>query len=278
MGYFVTHNLKAKRVGIPWSDTPPGVVCYHDLEAKPLDVLNGKVEGTSKEAGSMPDLTYLGVPIKPATPDVTPFVTQILGFKPDAMMYSGAGADCWNLVSGLGRAGWTPDKIPLVLGGACIDFDAMKAAGDLAKGVYFIGSGGTIFNDPTTISDPFGKFEAEYYVKKTKQYGLAADQVSKGFAENGFAAMLQLWELSSQLQIAGNEISSTNLADAFKNTDGQHSFGSTPLSCAKALTPYTAVCNTDVTVSQWDGKALKTLVPKLSGFDLVAGTPIKTGP
>ena len=40
---FVTSELKAKHVGIPWADTPPGVVCYYDLEAKPMDVLNGKV-------------------------------------------------------------------------------------------------------------------------------------------------------------------------------------------------------------------------------------------
>ena len=30
---------------MPWADTPPGVVCYYDLEAKPLDVLNGTVAG-----------------------------------------------------------------------------------------------------------------------------------------------------------------------------------------------------------------------------------------
>ena len=39
-------DLKAKRVAVPWADTPPGVVCYYDLEKKPLDVLQGSVKGT----------------------------------------------------------------------------------------------------------------------------------------------------------------------------------------------------------------------------------------
>ena len=42
---FATTDLEATRVAVPWADTPPGVVCYYDLEAKPLDVLNGTVPG-----------------------------------------------------------------------------------------------------------------------------------------------------------------------------------------------------------------------------------------
>ena len=30
---------------MPWVDTPPGVVCYHDLEKKPLNILSGKTQG-----------------------------------------------------------------------------------------------------------------------------------------------------------------------------------------------------------------------------------------
>ena len=32
-------GITVSKVGVPWSDTPPGVVCYNDLEAKPLDVI-----------------------------------------------------------------------------------------------------------------------------------------------------------------------------------------------------------------------------------------------
>jgi branched-chain amino acid transport system substrate-binding protein len=275
---FTTQNLKAKKVGIPWADTPPGVVCYYDLEAKPMDVLSGKVKGTSPLAGSEPDLTYVGVPIKPATPDVTAQVTQILDFKPDAIIFSGQGADCWNLVGGLGRLGWNPTTTPLVLSGACIDFDAMKAAGDLAKGVYFVGSSGTILNDPATIKDSFSKFEATIYQTKPSQFGLAADQLKKGFATQGVTGLLSLWELSGQIVRSGGELTSDSLANAYKVTAGQHLFGSTPLSCSTAPAPYVAVCNASVAVSQWDGTKLNTVVPLLSGIDLVAGTQLKPGP
>ena len=42
---FVTQDLpglegiEVNRVAVPWADTPPGVVCYYDLESKPLDVI-----------------------------------------------------------------------------------------------------------------------------------------------------------------------------------------------------------------------------------------------
>ncbi|MFM7746092.1 MAG: hypothetical protein ACKO8T_10595, partial [Actinomycetota bacterium] len=33
---------KGGRVGVPWAKSAPGIFCYNDLEAKPLDVLAGK--------------------------------------------------------------------------------------------------------------------------------------------------------------------------------------------------------------------------------------------
>jgi branched-chain amino acid transport system substrate-binding protein len=243
-----------------------------------MDVLAGKVPGSSPDAGSIPDLTYVGVPLKPATADVTPIATQVLDFNPDAIIFSGQGADCWNLVAGLGRLGWTPDKTPLVLSGACTDFDAMAAAGDLAKGVYFVGSAGTVLNDPDSITDPVSSYEASVYQSKPSEYGLAADQLKKGFATAGFISLMSLWELSSEIVVNGDEVNSETLAEAYKVTDGQHLFGSTPLSCATAPEPYTAVCNAQVSITQWDGTKLNTVVPLLSGIDLVAGTEIKPGP
>ena len=49
--FAATQELKGKRVAVPWADTPPGVVCYYDLEKKPLDVLQGAVPGDSELAG-----------------------------------------------------------------------------------------------------------------------------------------------------------------------------------------------------------------------------------
>lgn len=275
---FATSDLKGKKIAVPWADTPPGVVCYYDLENKPLDVLQGVVKGSSAKAGSIPDLTHMGVPIKPATPDVTPEVTQVLDFKPDVILFSAQGADCWNLVNGLGRLGWTPDKIPLVLSGACIDFDAMKAAGDLAKGVYFVGSSGAVLNDPATITNVRDKFEAQIYQGKAPKYGLAADQLNKGFATQGFTGLLSLWEESSQIVAGGGELTQDAISKAYASTDNQHLFGSTPLSCAKAPAPYVAVCNSEVSASKWDGTKLVTVKDRFSGIDLVAGTELKPGP
>ena len=275
---FATTELKAKRVSVPWADIPPGVVCYYDLEAKPMDVLSGKVKGSSPLAGSIPDLQYVGVPVKPSTPDMTPQATQVLDFKPDAIIYSAQGADCWNFDAALGRLGWTPDAVPLVLSTACLDFDAMKAAGDLAKGIYFVGSSGTILNDPATLEDPFAKFEATTYQSKPLEYGMPQTELTKGYGAAGWNGMMSMWERGGDVVRNGDTITSESLAAAYKNTDNAHLFGSTPLSCAKAPTPYVAICNSTTSVTQWDGTKLNTIITPFSGLDLVAGTEIKAGP
>jgi branched-chain amino acid transport system substrate-binding protein len=275
---YVTEDLEAKRVAVPWADTPPGVVCYYDLEKKPLDVLAGKVKGSSKDAGSIPDLQEIGVPVKPATPDVTPQVTQVLDFKPDGIIFSAQGADCWNFVDGLGRLGWTPDKIPLVLSTSCLDFDAMKAAGDLAKGIYFVGSANSVTQDPAAITNPRDKFEAEIYQSKPAQYGMPQADLLKGFAISGWGVMLDVWEQASALAANGTEVTPEAFDAAIAATDNTHAFGSAPLSCSTAPAPYVAVCNSLVRAQKWDGAALSTVKDDFSGIDLVAGTELKPGP
>ncbi len=267
-----------QKVSVPWSDTPPGVVCYYDLESKPLDVLNGTVPGEGERAGSMPDLQHIGVPIKPATPDVTPQVTEVLGFDPDAIIFSAQGADCWNFVDGLGRLGWTPDSVPLVLSGACLDFEAMEAAGSLAEGIYFIGSGGTVTQDPANIENPRDKFETEIYQSKPLEYGLPQAELTKGFATQGWSVMMSVWEIGSQLTAAGEELTPETFEAAIAATDNQHAFGSTPLSCSTAPAPYVAVCNSLVTATQWDGEALVPVRTRFTGLDLIAGTELRPGP
>jgi branched-chain amino acid transport system substrate-binding protein len=271
-------DLGAKRVAVPWADTPPGVVCYYDLEKKPLDVLQGAVKGTSDKAGTIPDLQNIGVPIKPATPDITPQVTQILDFKPNAIIFSAQGSDCWNLVDGLGRLGWTPDKIPLVMSGSCIDFDAMKAAGDLAKGVFFITTGNSVTNDPTAIADPLAKFEATIFQTKPIEYGMDKSALFKGFGSNGFNSLVNIWELSTRADGAGDQPTGKEFASYVKATDGDHMFGSTPLSCSTAPPPYVAVCNSVVSIAKWDGTSLVPVKPNFSAADLIAGTELKPGP
>jgi branched-chain amino acid transport system substrate-binding protein len=276
--FATTEFGEVDKVAVPWADTPPGVVCYNDLEKKPLNVLNGTVEGSGERAGSMPNLTHIGVAVKPATADITPLATEVLDFEPDVIIFSAQGSDCWNLVDGLGRLGWTPDSIPLVLSGSCTDFDAMRAAGDLAKGVYFIGAGGALLNDPATIENPRDQFEATIYQTKMIEYGLPDSELNKGFATQGATGLLSLWELASQIVVGGGELTQESIAEAFAATDAQHLFGSTPLSCSKAPAPYVAVCNAEVSASIWDGESLQPVRERFSGLGLVAGTELKPGP
>ena len=273
--------LNKRKIAVPWADTPPGVVCYYDLEQKPLQVLKGEVAGTDKLAGSMKDISYIkdGVPIKPATPDITAQVTQVLGFNPDAIVFSAQGADCWNLVNGLGKQGWTPDKIPLLLSGACIDFDAMKKAGPLAKGVYFVGAAGAALSNPDAISDPVWKFEAKNYLAKAAKYGMASADITKGFAAQGYSVMMTVWE-QANLSTGGDPTKVT--ADAFKAqmkaTHNSHILGSVPFGCADAAAPYVAVCNQAVSLSQWDGTQLVPVVQNYNATGLIAGTKLIPGP
>jgi branched-chain amino acid transport system substrate-binding protein len=273
-----TQELKSERVGVPWADTPPGVTCYYDLEKKPLDVLNGTTPGSSELAGSMPNLEHIGVPVAPATPDVTPQVTQVLDFDPTTIIFSAQGADCWNFVDGLGRQGWTPQQIPLILSGACIDFQKMEAAGDLANEVYFIGSAGASLSNPDAIENPIWRLEAQTYLEKAKQYGAQDADITKGFGAASWQVMMSSWEQANILVNAGEELTSETFAAQMKATDGNHYYGSVPFGCATAPAPYTAVCASDVSLLQWDGATLKTIVPKLSGLDLVAGTELIPGP
>jgi branched-chain amino acid transport system substrate-binding protein len=215
------------------------------------------------------------VPIKPATPDVSPVVAQVVGFNPDAIIFSAPGADCWYMVAGLGRAGWTNDEIPLVLSAACIDFDAMAAAGDLAKGIYFVGAAGAVLNPLDSITNPRDRAEAAFYQTKPLEYGVPDTESRKGFATQAASGTMTLWRLASQIAVSGQEVTGEAIANAFAATDNDHSFGGTPLSCATAPAPYVAVCNATVTANQWDGEKFVPVRSRFSGLDLVAGTALK---
>ncbi len=269
-------DIDVQRVGVPWADTPPGVVCYNDLEAKPLDVLNGTTPGDSERAGTMPDLTYLGVPVAPATPDATPQATEVLAFDPDVIIFSGQGADCWNLVDALGRVGWTPAETPLVLSGACTDFTAMAAAGDLIDGIYLTGSVGSILAPLDGLEGQHLE-DATTYQTKGLEYGMTQDDIFKGFATQGFAAVMNIWEAS--LEVDG-DVTGQAISEVMAATDGSRpSFGGPPLNCAGAPAPYISVCSSDISIDRWNASTgqLENVVPTLSGLHLVAGTELRPG-
>ena len=273
-------GIDVNRVAVPWADTPPGVVCYYDLESKPLDVIKGAIAGSGALAGSNPNLEHIGVPILPASADVTPQATEVLDFNPDVIIYSAQGSDCWNFVDALGRLGWTPDQTPLVLSGACIDFTAMAAAGDLAVGIYLTSTENGVLNPLDGLTGQHLE-NATTYQTKAAEYGLSQDDLFKGFAGQGFAVMMAIDEIAAEISAAGGEVTGQSIKDGFAATDGSKpSFGGSPLNCAGAPQPYIAVCSAPITVNQWDGTQLvpahggQTIV----GTDLVAGTELLPGP
>ena len=164
------------------------------------------------------------------------------------------------------------------MSGSCIDFDAMKAAGPLAKGVYFVGASGALLNDPKTIKDVRDKFEATTYQTKGAKFGIDQASLTKGFGTQGFTGVMSLWEMASKVVVDGGTLTQAALSAAYSKTSDQHLFGSTPLSCSTAPPPYVAVCNSEVSASKWDGTQLVPVIPRFSGIDLVAGTAIKPGP
>jgi branched-chain amino acid transport system substrate-binding protein len=272
---FATKDLKGVKVGVPWANTPPGVFCYHDLEKKPLQVLNGQSAAKDNPAAlTKPNLTHIGVPILPGQADVTPQAQQVLDFKPDVIVFSAQGADCWTFVSSLGKLGWNPTKIPLVLSGACTDDAKAKEAGDLAKGIYFVGA------TPITQTDNLKGLlqeESKIYLAKSDKYG-AKDQKSKGFATQGFLGMMSIWE---QATLAANgkpeSLTAQAIEDAFAKTAGAHAFGSTPMRCKSAVAPYVSVCQSDVTATQWNGAGYDLKRPDYSGLYLIKGTALDFG-
>ena len=280
-------TLKAKRIAIPWADTPPGVFCYHDLEKKPLEVLAGKhLDGSAIKAdgnpdkGSIPDLQHIGVPIKAGQADVTPQATQVLDFKPDAIGFSGQGADCWTLVNSLIKLGWTEAKTPLVMTGSCVDLQKMKETGDAAKGINFIGSGGASLSNPSVLSGQ-AKFEAETYTSRMAKYAEGgADTAGKGFATQGFSNLMQIWELINE-QAGGDatKIDAAAFAKVLGATHNHHQWGATGLNCADAAAnaPYVAVCNSSANLLKWDGTNLVEVRPVFSALHLIKGTDLDFG-
>jgi branched-chain amino acid transport system substrate-binding protein len=219
-------------------------------------------------------MTHIGVPVAPATPDATPQATEILDFDPSVIIYSAQGSDCWNFVDALGRLGWTPQEIPLVLSGSCTDFTAMEAAGDLADGIYITGSVNGLLAPLEGLEGDHLE-QATTYQTKGLEYGMTEDDLFKGFATQGFSAIMNIWEQS--LLIEG-EVTGAAIADAFAATDGSMpTFGGPPLNCAGAPAPYIAVCSSEIAMDQWSAadKAISNVIPSFTGLDLVAGTELR---
>lgn len=282
--WFMTQELKVTgKVAVPWANTPPGVFCYHDLEKKPLEVLAGKklaggeikADGNDMK-GKIPALQHMGEPVLPGQADLTPQATKVLDFKPDGILFSGQGADCWTLAQSMAKLGWSAEKTPTVFSGSCIDIAKMKELGDVAKGVHLIGAASILTPDAL---DGQLKEEALTYMEKMKKYS-DADTAGKGFATVGFTTMMQIWEMANQ-QSGGDptKLDGAAFSKTLGETKDHHAWGSTGLSCADgaANAPYIAVCNTTVSANRWDGEKFVAEKQNFSGLSLIKGTELDFG-
>jgi branched-chain amino acid transport system substrate-binding protein len=255
--WYATQVLKKSRVAVPWAKSAPGIFCFNDLEAKPLDTLAGKTlsgkkhKSSSKLFGTMPKLTYQQYPILTGAADVTPEATKINKFKPDVMIYSNQGSECWTMVNALIKLGWTPAKFPIVLSGACIDVPTMKKLGNKIKGIITIG--GLSILDPDALTGVY-KTDALTFASKMGKYSSDAKLNATGFSTAGFSGMMTIWQIA---QAVKGTLTADAMKKILKDTNGHRAFGSTGLYCKLAFKPYTSVCASQVSASIWDGKALK---------------------
>jgi branched-chain amino acid transport system substrate-binding protein len=210
-----------------------------------------KIVSTSKFLGKMPTLTYEQYPILTGAADVSPEATKIMAFKPDVMIYSNQGSECWTMVNALIKLGWTPATFPIVLTGACIDTPTMAKLGDKIKGIITVG--GLSILDPDALT---GAYKTDALTYGTKMYTYSKDRklTGTGFATQGFGGIMTIWQIAQEVKGA---LTAKAMTDILKNTNGHRAFGSTGLYCKQAFKPYTSVCASQVSASIWDGVALK---------------------
>ena len=120
--------------------------------------------------------------------------------------------------------------------------------------------------------------DATTYQTKGAEYGMTEDDLFKGFAGQGFSAIMNIWEAAQQVD---GDVTGQAISDVIAATDGTApAFGGPPLNCAGAPAPYIAVCSSDIAIVPM-GRATKTarvsVIPSLSGLDLVAGTELRPG-
>lgn len=266
---FAVYNLHAKNLAIPWANTPPGVPCYYDLEQKPVLIINGSLTPTPKGVQIVQGLKEKGYPVPPAAPDVSATVSQILGQKPDAIIFSGQASDCFNVLNGLANAGWTASQIPLIFSGACTDTKQIAQAGSKVNGVYFVGSAYNLL-DPSSATG-LASQEIQVMDAKMKQY--EPSQTPTGLEGAMFQTIMTTW-LTLENTSLGTNPSSSDIGSTLQNTSDVHMYAGVPWGCQSAPQNYSSVCSTQVSVLQWDGSKFKTVTKPFDASYIVAGTPL----
>ncbi len=271
---FAVNELGARRVAVAYFDIPNGLVCYHDLEKKPMNVLNGSFAGPADVEGSVPDLEHTGVPIPPTAPDLSTQATQILDFDPDAILYSAPVASCLSLVNALSGLGWDPEQAPAVFTGACFEQRQVEELGDKADGMYFVSAKDP--SNPQSYEDGLLKDEAELYVAAMEEYQPDVNMTGNGAAI--FMDAMLLWHLvtNAAAEVGLDGLDQATIEEAVASTVDHHMWAASPVSCGEPVEGYNSICNTLNTATQWDA-AEKTRTVVKEDFDgayIIAGTEV----
>jgi len=274
---YSVYGLHGKNLAIPWSNTPPGVVCYYDLEQKPVQIINGSLTPTPANVQVVQGVVEHGYPIPPAAPDDSAVAAQILAQKPDVIIYSAQASDCFNLLNSLSTAGWSAQKIPLVLSGACSDTKQIAQAGAKADGVDFIGAAYNLLD--ASSASGLASQEISIGLAKSKQY--SPSQSLTGVEEAMFQTWLSTWIVLQNSSSAAN-LTASSIDSTLAATDNVHLWAGNPWGCKSAPQGYNSVCATVVSVQQWNGTKFVQVnnpVPGSNGPNfnaayIVSGTPI----
>ena len=76
---------------------------------------------------------------------------------------------------------------------------------------------------------------------------MTEDDIFKGFASQGFSAVMNIWEASQQVDgdVTG---AGDQRSDRRHRRHVARSFGGPPLNCAAAPAPYIAVCSSEIAI------------------------------
>jgi branched-chain amino acid transport system substrate-binding protein len=271
---FAVKELGARRVAVAWFDIPNGRICYHDLEKKPLNILQGSAPGPEGVEGTVPDLQHTQVPIPPAAPDLSTQATQLLDFKPDAILYSAPVGSCVSLVNALAGLGWSPETAPAVFTGACFEQKQIEELGDKADGMYFVGAKDA--SNPDSYEEGLLKIESQEFVAAMKEY--APDVSVTSFASAIFQDTLLLWHVlaNAAAETGPDGLDKATIEGAIGSTVNHHMWAASPASCGEPVESYASICNTLNSALKWDAAAKTRTVVKedFDGAYLVAGTEL----
>ena len=132
---------------------------------------------------------------------------------------------------------------------SCFDLTSAKAAGDNAKGLYFVGSGGYLTRAPADLQGQRAADAASYQDKGAK-YGMKPEVLTRNFAQQGFTLVMSMAQRSAEVAAKGDKVDGKSLAAAFAANEGRGRSSAARRSPARWPRSRTSRCATGTTTSR----------------------------